>query len=60
MAIFQGTLLPSVVWCCWLGSRKGIWPVISRVRCWHGYLFGSRCRFAYGSADASASHCPLL
>ena len=20
-------LLPSVLWCCWLGSRKGIWPV---------------------------------
>ena len=19
--------LPSVLWCCWLGSRKGIWPV---------------------------------
>jgi len=20
-------LNPSVFWCCWLGSRKGIWPV---------------------------------
>ena len=20
-------LTPSVLWCCWLGSRKGIWPV---------------------------------
>jgi len=19
--------LPLVLWCCWLGSRKGIWPV---------------------------------
>ena len=19
--------LPSVIWCCWLGDRKGIWPV---------------------------------
>jgi len=21
------SLVPSVFWCCWLGSRKGIWPV---------------------------------
>ena len=20
-------ILPSVLWCCWLGGRKGIWPV---------------------------------
>jgi len=20
-------LVPSVIWCCWLGGRKGIWPV---------------------------------
>jgi len=20
-------VLPSVLWCCWLGGRKGIWPV---------------------------------
>ena len=20
-------MLPSVLWCCWLGGRKGIWPV---------------------------------
>ena len=20
-------IVPSVLWCCWLGSRKGIWPV---------------------------------
>ena len=19
--------LPSVIWCCWLGGRKGIWPI---------------------------------
>ena len=25
------------------------------VRCWHGYLSGTRCRLAYGSADATAS-----
>jgi len=30
---------PSVLWCCWLGVRKGIWPVkIWLMRCWHGYL----------------------
>jgi len=31
--------LPSVLWCCWLGVRKGIWPVkIRLMRCWCGYL----------------------
>jgi len=27
---------------------------------WHGYLSGARCRFAYGSADATATHYLLL
>jgi len=30
------------------------------VGCWHGYLSGVRCRFAYGPADATATHCLLL
>ena len=25
------------------------------VGCWHGYLSGVRCRFAYGPADATAT-----
>jgi len=25
-------LFPSVLWHCWLGDRKGIWPV--KTRCW--------------------------
>jgi len=25
------------------------------VGCWHGYLPGARCRFAYGPADATAT-----
>jgi len=29
--------VPSVLWCCWLGCRKGIQ---------HGYVSGSRCRSA--------------
>jgi len=31
-------------------------------RCRHGYLclFAARCRLAYGSADATATHCLLL
>jgi len=38
-------ILPSVLWHCWLGSRKGIRPVkIWVVGCWHGYLSGERCR----------------
>jgi len=49
--------VPSVLWCCWLGGRKGIHWV---VRCWRGYLSGARCRLAYGPADATATHCLLL
>jgi len=26
----------------------------------HGYLSGAGCRFAYGLADATATHCLLL
>ena len=51
----------SVLWRCWLGGRKGIRPVKNwAVGCWRGYLSGVRCRFAYGSADATATHCLLL
>ena len=54
-------LLPSVLWHCCLGGRRGIRPVKNWVvRCWHGYLSGARCRLAYGSADATATHCLLL
>jgi len=27
---------------------------------WHGYVSGARCRFAYGPADATATHYLLL
>ena len=54
-------LWPSVLWHCWLGGRKGIRPVKKWVvGCWRGYLFGVRCRLAYGPADATATHCLLL
>ena len=33
--------LPSVLWRCWLGSRKGIRPVKNWVvGCWHGCMSG--------------------
>ena len=33
--------VPSVLWRCWLGGRKGIRPVKNWVvRCWRGYLSG--------------------
>ena len=39
--------MPSVLWRCWVGDRKGIRPVNNWVvRCWHGYLSGARCRLA--------------
>ena len=54
-------LLPSVLWRCWLGGRKGIRPVKNWVvECWRGYLSGARCRLAHGPADATATHCLLL
>jgi len=53
--------VPSVLWHCWLGGRKGIRPVKNWVvGCWHCYLSGARCRLAYGPADAIATHCLLL
>ena len=42
--------MPSVLWHCWLGGKKGIRPVKNwAVGCWHGYLSGARSRLAYGS-----------
>ena len=53
--------VPSVLWHCWFGGRKGIRPVKNRVvGYWHGCLSGLRCRLAYGPADATATHCLLL
>jgi len=53
--------LPSLLWHCWLGGRKGIWSIKNWVvGCWHGCLSGAQCRFAYGPADATATHCLLL
>ena len=50
-----------MLWCCWLGDRKGIRPVNNwGVLCWRGYLSGARCRLAYGPSDATATHCLLL
>ena len=53
--------VPSVLWHCWLGGKKGIRPVKNwLVGCWRGYLSGARCRLAYGPADATATHRLLL
>ena len=50
--------LPSVLWCCWLGSRKGIWLVKNWVvGCWHGYLSGARCRLACGPEKGLLNEC---
>jgi len=53
--------LPSVLWRCWLGCRKGVRPVKKWVvRCSHGYLSEVRCKwFAYGSADATVTSSSL-
>ena len=43
--------LPSVLWRCWLGGRKGM-PVKNWVVGYsHGYVPGASCRLAYGPAD---------
>ena len=50
-------IMPSVLWRCWLGGRKGIRPVKNRVvGYWHGYLSGARCRLA----PPSWCHCHSL
>ena len=54
------TVLPSVLWHCWLDVRKSIRPVKNwLMRCWHcwrGYLSGARCTwFAYGPADGTTT-----
>ena len=50
--------LPSVLWRCWLGGRKGIRAVKNWVvGCWRGYMSGARCRLVYSPADA---HCHSL
>ena len=45
----------------WLTDQEGH-PVCKNwvVGCWRCYLSGVRCRLAYGSADATATHCLLL
>jgi len=55
-------LLPSVLWHCWLGVRKSIWPIENWVMgYWRGYLSGVWSKwFAYGSADATATHHLLI
>jgi len=37
-------MFPSVLWRCYLGNRKGIWPVKNRVSVcwWHNILTGAR------------------
>ena len=46
-SVYVLSKVPSVLWRCWLGSRKDIRPVKNWVvRCWHGYLSGARCRLA--------------
>jgi len=53
-------LMPSVLWRCWLGGRKGIRPVKNWVvGCWCGYLSGAKCGLASGQADATATHLSL-
>ena len=48
MCLVPSVLVPSVLWRCWLGGRKGIRPVKNWVvRCWQGYLSGARCRLAH-------------
>ena len=54
---FCCTFMPSVLWCCWLGGRKGIWPVKTE---WWGTsvvicLEQGANDFAYGPADATAT-----
>jgi len=60
-SLFVVQFVPSVLWRCWLGDRKGIRPVKNWVvGRWRGYLSAAMGRLAYGPADATATHCLLL
>jgi len=50
-------IMPSVLWCCWLGVRKSIRSVKNwAVRSWCGYLSGAWCGWvAYSPVDATAT-----
>jgi len=55
--------LPSVLWRCWLGDRKGIRPV--KTEWWGAGVVvclerDAHLHNAYGPADATATHCLLL
>ena len=55
--------VPSVLWRCWLGGRKGIWPVkklSGGVLAWLSVWSEVHCRLAYGPADTIATHSLLL
>jgi len=43
--------VPPVLWCCWLGSKKGIWPV--KTEWWGTGVVICLEWFAYGPADAT-------
>ena len=54
-------LMPSVLWRCWLGFRKSIWPVKIEWRGVGVVMSGVRCRlFAYGPGFATAFHNPII
>jgi len=53
-----------VLWCCWLGGRKGIWPVklSGEIQTWLSVWSEAKMICMYGPADATAtssSHAPV-
>ena len=44
--------VPPVLWHCWLGIRKSIWPL--KMGCWCGYLSEAKCRLFYWLTDCPA------
>jgi len=50
------SVIPLVLWQCWLHIRKSVRPAKNATRCWHGYLSAAKCTWlAYGPADATAT-----
>jgi len=59
--VYVSVDLPSVLWCCWLGSRKGFRAVkklTGGVLAWLSVW--SEVQTCYGPADSTATHCLLL
>jgi len=59
---YTGQPVSILVWHCWLGCRKSMWPIKIDwwlMRCWHGYLSGARCKW-FACSPSYATATPII